>query len=662
MDNTLLFQPFQLGGLTLRNRIIMAPMETNLASPQGEVTPEMIAYYAERSAGGVGMVTVEFTCVDRSDGLGCTPQLSLDAPQLVPGHRRLVAAIQAGGARACLQLHHAGRQTTPAIIGGRTPIAPSTFESPVFRIGPRAMDDTDIKRVITAFAAAASHARSAGYDAVELHGAHGYLLGQFLSPWTNRRNDAWGGSFKRRLAFPLAVIHAVKARIGAMPLIYRLSADEMIDGGLGIEDTVLIAPHFAQAGVDALHVSTGVAERIDVNVEPIHMPDGWRLPLARQIRQAVKIPVIGVGVIRTPATANQALERGDIDLVALGRALLTDPQWPNKALAGVADQIRPCTSCNWCIDRLAHQLTIGCAENPRAGRELDLPLGRIAAAKNAVVIGGGPGGMKAALLLAESGFSTTLYEKRNTLGGGLIASAVPPGKDKIFRYRDYLLRQISSSAVTVRLGCSPTALDIAAHAPDIVILATGASKRPADIPGGQLAHVAQAYDVVMHDIDIGPGPIVVLGGGETGCEVAELAAAQGAQVVLVSRSPLKQLARAAEAIYRRHLVKKLAANPLITILPSATILRIEPDCVQLHLADDNMLSVPAAQVFTALGRDTGSPLISQLQSLGINVAIIGDAQRISRIGEAVNGAYTAVREHIKRHARVSQPGDPSFTQ
>ncbi len=653
MKNTILFQPFKIGSLTLRNRIIMAPMETNLAGSRGEVTPEMIAYYAERGAGGVGMVTVEFTCVDRSDGLACAPQLSLDSPHLIAGHGRLAAAIQATGARACLQLHHAGRQTTPDTIEGRSPIAPSTFESPVFRVGPRAMDSSDIERVIAAFASAAGHARAAGYDAVELHSAHGYLLGQFLSPWTNRRDDAWGGDVKRRLAFPLAVIRAVKKRIGAMPLIYRFSADEMVEGGLGIDDAVLIAPRLAQAGVDALHVSTGVAERLDANVEPIHIPEGWRLPLARRIRQAVAIPVIGVGVIRSPSIAIAAIERGDIDLVALGRALIADPQWPAKARAGEASRIRPCTSCNWCIDRLAHHLAIGCAENPRAGREQDLPLQHISNPKNAVVIGGGPGGMAAALLLAQSGFSTTLYEKRQALGGGLIASAMPPGKDKIFRYRDYLLRQIKDSGVTVRLGHAPPTQEIAAHVPALVVIATGATSRPLDIPGGLLPHVAPAYDVVMNDIAIGAGPIVVLGGGETGCEVAELAVEHGAQVVLISRSPLKQLARSAEAIYRRHLVQKLRQNPRITIIPSAAILRIENDCVQLRLEDGRHTSVRAAQVFTALGRDTGSLLTDELEALGIATATIGDAERISRIGEAVNGAYTTVRKYIRHQATES---------
>lgn len=654
MQNTALFQPFKLGSLTLANRILMAPMETNLAGTQGDVTPAMVAYYAERAAGGAAMVTVEFTCVDRSDGLACAPQLSLDSPQLVAGHGRLVDAIHAQGALACLQLHHAGRQTVPANIGGLQPIAPSEFQSPVYRVGPRSMDAADIERVIQRFAKAASHARSAGYDAIELHGAHGYLLGQFLSPWTNQRGDEWGGDFERRLAFPLAVIRAVKERIGAMPLIYRLSADEMVEGGLTIEDTVLIAPRLVAAGLDALHVSTGVAERIDVNVEPIHFKDGWRLPLARRIRESVSVPVIGVGVIRTPETALRAITSGDADLIALGRALLADPDWPVKARNGQAAQIRPCTSCNWCIDQLIHHRSIGCAENPRAGREQDSPSPRPAVPRKAVVVGAGPGGMVAALMLDQAGYATTLYEKRATLGGGLIASATPPGKDKIFRYRDYLARRIKASNIDIRLEHAPQAAEITALQPSVVVLATGAATRTPDIPGAQRPHVAQAYDAVMRDIVLGNGPIVVLGGGETGCEVAELAAEQGAEVTLVSRSALKLLARSAEAIYRRHLVQKLRANPRITIIPSATVLEITGQTVELRLQDGDKQSIPAAQVLCALGRSTSPQLAAELTRLGITTLTIGDARNISRIGEAVRDAYFSVRRHIN-HQETEAP-------
>lgn len=644
METKSLFKPINIGKLTLENRLIMAPMETNMASPDGAVTEQMIAYYSERAAGGLGMITVEFTCVDRSDGLACTPQLSLDNPHLTAGHSRLVDAIHSYGVPVCLQLHHAGRQTTPSILGGKQPIGPSEFDSPIYRVGPVAATEDDIQRLIKAFGRAAGYARTAGYDAIELHGAHGYLLGQFLSPLTNKRDDNWGGDFDRRLNFARAVIKAIRARIGDMPLIYRLSADELYEGGLTIEDTAKIAPHLVAAGIDALHVSTGIAERVDANVEPMHMPDGWRLPYAKRIKQSVNVPVIAVGVIRTPETAAGAINDGSADIIALGRALLADPYWALKAKTGQAENIRPCTSCNWCIDRLVKLHPVGCAENPRVGHELDSPMKKKDRSKEAIVVGAGPGGIVAALMLQGAGYTTNLFEMRDFLGGGLLASGLPPGKDKLLRYRDFLISRLAQSDVKVTMNHAPGATEIIEKNPDLVVLATGARIRPLSIKGSDLPHVAQAYAVTMKEVEIGNGSIVVLGGGETGCEVADMALAKGCKVVLVSRSLPRQLARDSEAIYRRHLVQKLRANPNIEFIFESQVIEITEQGVRVRLNDGAERLVEADQVLSALGRDTGSPLSDVLRAADIKTVTIGDAYKIARIGEAVEAAYNKVRQ------------------
>ncbi len=640
-----LSDPFDLAGLRLANRLVMAAMETNMAAPDGSVTPELVAWYAERARGGAGMVTVEFTCVDRTEGLGAAPQLSLDSPHLIGGHARLAEAIRAGGARACLQLHHAGRQTTPRMIGGRQPVAPSAFQSPMYRVAPRALEAGEIERLVEAFARAAGWAIGAGYEAIELHGAHGYLLGQFLSPHTNRRDDAWGGDEARRLAFPAAVIRAVKDRVGAAgPLIYRMSAAEFVPGGLAIEDTERLAPHLVAAGADAIHVSTGIAERIDTNVDPISTPEGWRLPFARRIRAATGAPVIGVGVIRRPEMAEAAVAEGDCDLVALGRALIADPLWPQKALSGQARTIRPCTSCNWCIDRLARMVPVGCAENPRAGRERDPPLPRTGGGRRALVVGGGPGGIAAALLLDGAGFSVTLAEARAALGGGLVASANPPGKDKLFWYRDYLVARLADSAVTVLAGTRVDAAFLATFAPAVLVVATGARTRPRAIPGADRPHVADAYDLLMEEPPAlpGEGPAIVYGGGETGCETAELLAHRGVAVTIVTRSPARRMARAAEFVYRRRLLQAIADNPLISVRDNTHLLSIGADTVVLGTHEGEE-TVPARLVVLAQGRDPGSDLLAAAAARKIPARVIGDAAGIRRIGEAVNEAYLAVR-------------------
>jgi 2,4-dienoyl-CoA reductase-like NADH-dependent reductase (Old Yellow Enzyme family) len=650
-----LFEPIALAGLRLENRLLMAAMETNMAAADGGVTPEQIAYYRERGRGGAAMVIVEFTCVDRTEGLGSAPQLSLDSPHLISGHARLAEAIRATGARACLQLHHAGRQTSPRILGGRQPVGPSAVESWMFRTPPRALAHEEIERLVEAFARSAGWAVAAGYEAIELHGAHGYLLGQFLSPFTNRRDDAWGGDAERRLAFPTAVIRAVKRRVGPdVPVVYRLSAEEFVEGGLTVAETERLAPALVAAGADALHVSTGVAERLDTNVDPISAPEGWRLPLARRIRAAAEVPVIGVGVIRKPEMAEAALADGDCDLIALGRALLADPQWPAKVRAGRTGEIRPCTSCNWCIDRLGRNLAVGCAENPRAGREMDPPLPAFGAGRPALVVGGGPGGMAAALLLQDCGFATVLAERRGQLGGGLIASAVPPGKDKLFWYLDYLKARIAASGVRVETGRDvlPEQLAAGPGAPAAVVLASGARTREVPISGAQPGRLLQAYDLLMEPerIDeLPPGAaVLVYGGGETGCETAELLAERGFAVTLVTRSPAKRMARAAEFVYRRRLLEAIAGNANIRVRDETYLVAVAEETATLAASDGSRDEVAAQVVVLAQGRDPGTELAAAAAAAGIPHAVIGDARTIRRIGEAVNEAYLAVRELAAR--------------
>ena len=646
-----LFSPFRLGSLALANRIVMAPMETNMSGPDGSVTDRMIAYYAERAAGGAGLVTVEFTCVDRPAGLGASPQLSLDSDDLIAGHRRLVDAIHAAGSKACLQIHHAGRQTLLKHTGGVQPVAPSAIPCRSFRVEPRELTVPEIAGLVGKFAAAAARAVEAGYDAIELHGAHGYLLGQFLSPHSNRRTDIYGGDEARRLRFPCEVIAAVKAAAGGRPVIYRLSAAEYVEGGLGIEDTARLAPYLVAAGADALHVSTGTGERLDCNVDPVNHAEGWRLPLARAIREAAGVPVIGVGVIRHPEVAEQAIAAGDCDLVALGRALLVDPQWPEKARDGRAGEIRPCTSCNWCIDRLMADVPVGCAENPRAGREGEPdPLSARAEGLRAIVVGAGPGGIQAALMLDAAGMDVTLLEKRAAPGSGVTVSGMPPGKDKFLWYRDHLAGELARSRVALRCGVEATPDMVAQMQPDLAVVAIGGTDRRPPVPGLGLPNVVPAYEVLAGEVALAEGPLVVWGGGETGCEAAEHAAAQGRRVTLVTAGPEKRLARRAQLIYRRQLLKRIAENPLIEVRAGCRMLEILPDGVRVAGEDGAEAHIPAVQVLVAQGRGAQSDFAAALAARGLAVAEIGDCRDVRRIGDAVDDAYEAVASFLTSRA------------
>lgn len=644
-----LFEPFQIGNLHLKNRIAMAPMETHLGEPDGSVNRDVIAYYGERARGGAGLVFVEFTCVDGTDGFSSNvPQLRLDNDRYKVGHARLAGAIQRGGARAIVQISHAGRQSKESVIG-TTPVSSSAvpLNSVYMNAVPRALEDHEIRRIIASYANTARLAMLAGYDGVMLHGAHGYLLQQFLSPLVNKRDDEWGGDFERRMQFPLEVIKAVKAQLGDKPLLYRMSVLDGLDGGLTIEDSEIIAPRLCEAGVDAIDISWGSLDRADIILEPMSVPEGDRLPYARRIRQATGKPVICAGVMRWPGKCEQAIIDGDTDVVSLGRALLADPMWPIKAQRGQADDIRPCTSCNWCIRELASSRSVVCAENPRCGRETEPEIEPFGASMRATVIGAGPGGMAAALMLDQAGFDVTLFEKRQRLGGNLITSAVPPGKDKLFWYHEFLVRRVEKSGVCVQCETTVDEQLLRNVKPDAVILAAGSHMAPLSLENRGTLPTAPAYEVLIGEVTVPQSsakrPVVIYGGGETGTETAEYLAKQGHHVLLVTRSDAKFLARNAEVLYRIHLLQRLKANAAISIMDHTQLQAIGDDSVTIS-ANGGVFEQPAAAVLLAHGLVPNSALAKALAGWDVPVISIGDAARVARIGEAVHDAYRAVQE------------------
>lgn len=650
-----LFSPLRLGNLTLPNRIVMAPMSTQLGDPDGHVTPRQIAFYKARAEGGVGMIIVEFCCVHRPTGRSEHRQLSLDTPTHLDGHRRLVEVINHAGAVACLQLQHGGTGVPRALIEGGIAIGPSDVVSrrDPGKLTARAMTEAQIEHLIECFGRTAELGVQAGYQAFELHGAHGYLLTQFLSPLTNHRQDAWGKDEGGRLRLSQRVIARVKQAIGDRPLSFRLSADEFSPEGLGIADMERIAPQLVAAGLDLVHVSMGTGYTgMDKVIEPMSVPEGWRLPYARRIRASVNVPVISVGQIRWPGLAEAAIANGDTDLIALGRPLLADPQWANKARRGEVDAIRPCTSCNYCVTSHAgaHGV-IGCAENPRTGQELDPPLdaGSHRGAR-AVVVGGGPGGMATALMLDQAGYRTELFEARATLGGGLIASAAPPFKEKLEWYQHYLERQLAASTVKVFLQQRVDISTLLLPRPAIVILAMGARALTLDVEGIDGERVFDAYELLMGDVDWQPSregrPVLIYGGGETGCESAEYLAERGFEVVLVSRSPANQLARSAEAIYRGVLLARLACNPRVRIVDATQLLSVissELATVTLCGEDGRRWALVCDRVLIAQGRRPDAELANALREAGVPFVAIGDAHQGGRIGDAVHGGYAAVK-------------------
>jgi 2,4-dienoyl-CoA reductase-like NADH-dependent reductase (Old Yellow Enzyme family)/thioredoxin reductase len=655
-----LFSPLDLPGLRLKNRVVMAPMSTSLGGRDGAVTPANIAFYRERALGGFGLIIVEFTCVDPATGRTEECQLSLESKRNLDGHVRLVDTLHEAGTKAFVQLQHGGRFSPAHLLPSGVTKGPSRVVSrkDPNKVIVQPFDGDEITRLIEAFVRTATLAVQAGYDGIEVHAAHGYLFSQFMSPLSNQREDEWGGDFERRLAFPLAVARGVKQAIGTRPLSFRISADEFIPGGLTIDVNEVIARRLVEAGADIIHASMGRGpEAFDKVMEPMSAAEGWRLPYARRLRAAAGVPVIGVGQIRWPETGEEAIARGDADLIALGRPSLADPEWPNKAAAGRRDAIRPCTTCNWCISN-SNGGQVGCAENPRAGSELDAPIpSDLGTGKRAVVVGAGPGGIAAALMLDQAGFETHLYEARSVIGGGLIASATPPGKDKLFWYRDYLGRRLAGSSVAVHLGHRVAAEELLSAPPDVAIIAAGTMRRALPIEGLDDAMVTEAFDVLMGDADASVpkgGRVVVYGGGETGCEAAEFFAHRGVNVVLVTRSPVDKLARSAEAIYRIALLKRLTNNPAVEILDGCHVVRAGHGEVVVEFKDGESRVLRAARLLLAQGRDSQNALAERLVAAGVLCHVVGDSREVGRIGDAVHAAYKAMRALTGHYAGLQR--------
>jgi len=590
---------------------------------------------------------VEFTGVEAATGRSEKHQLALESRANLDGHKRLVDAIKGAGAKVFVQLQHGGRFADKRFVA--LPKGPSAVYSrkDATKLVSGEYTSDDINRLVDRFGTTARLAAEAGYDGIEVHGAHGYLVAQFISPLCNRRDDEWGGDAERRMAFPIAVSKAVRAEIGQRPLVFRLSVDEFLPGGITIDDTEVNAKMLVAAGTSAFHASTGQGpasfERV---MEPMSAPEGWRIPYAGRLRRAVQVPVIAVGQIRDPAMAEDALASGEADLIAMGRPTLAEAQWANKVRDGRIDDIRPCTSCNWCISGATE--SVSCAENPRTGNELEAPVDAdIGEGKHAIVIGAGPGGMASALMLAELGFKTDLYEARDSLGGGLIASAAPPGKDKFYWYLDYLLRRLERSKVKVHLKAPLDAVALAAINPDLVFVAAGTRQRPMDLEGIDGANVLDSYEVLMgqqdHGLTAGQS-VIVYGGGETGCETAEYFAKLGISVTLVSRSSEADLARAAEFVYRKMLIERLAKNDQITIVPNTHIVRIDEQGAELMSQETQLIRhVAVDRIVVAQGRDPDYALVEDVLAAGVPCYTIGDSRKTGRIGNAVHDAYKAIR-------------------
>lgn len=536
-----LFEQIQIGRMELKNRIVMPAMCSKFGTELGAVNQRLIDYYVERAKGGVGLIIIENTCVEWPRGKAGASPIRIDDWKYVSGLHDLAEIVHSYGAKIATQLHHTGRQNSTLCTEGVELIAPSPV--PCLAMGgemPRELTVEEIEQMIDKYVQGAHRTLSADFDAVELHGAHGYLISQFMSPLTNKREDEYGGDFEGRMRFPLEIIKRIKAIVGPdFPIIFRISGDEYIEGGLTIEDTKKIAKRLEEAGVHCISVSAGIYEAdpswFAKIYPPSAMPKGCYVPLAEALKSVVNIPIIVVGRLSDPLIAEQTLQEGKADLIAMGRGLLADPYIPLKIAENRLEDINPCLYCNQgCYGNLFKMWSIQCDVNPALGQERDFQIEPASEAKNIMVAGGGPAGMEAARVLALRGHKVTLYEKEGELGGQIRAGSVASFKEPLGDLLKYLRTQLSKLNVRVERNIGVDPKLISKVKPDVLVIATGGVPIIPDIPGVDGENVVLATDVLLGRKTVGD-TIAVIGGGEVGVEVALHLAENGKKVYIVEK-------------------------------------------------------------------------------------------------------------------------------
>ncbi len=636
MSNKLLFTKGKIGSLELRNRIVMPPMGTNMAAFDGEASDEIIDFYEERAKGGCGLIITEICRIDEGAGAGMLHQLSATSPKYIRGLERLADAVHKYDTKIFLQLHHPGREISSYQLGGIQPVAPSAIPCKAIGETPRELTTEECGKLVRRFVRAASYAKLAGMDGVELHGAHGYLIDEFLSPYSNKRTDKYGGSFEGRLTFLAEIVTGIRKKCGPkFPMSVRLSCDEYVDGGLKLEDSVKIAKALEKLGVSSINVSAGVYESGYAIIEPQGFPEGWKKHLAAEIKRNVSIPVIAVNNIKYPSTAEKYLEEGISDFVAIGRGQLSDPQWGNKAKEGKEDEIRKCLGCMYCFRTLGLQRPIECTVNPYLGREYilnDDNLARDGAGRTIAVIGGGPGGMQAAIICAKRGYNVTLYEKSVALGGTMQLAAKPPRKEMIAELIKTMEGELKRAGVKIVLDTEATVDKVKALDPYGVILAVGGLPIVPAIPGIDSSHVCTAEQVLAGDVKLSGKKIAVIGGGVTGLETAEVLSEDNKVTIVEMKKDV------GDTLYIT--VKMMLLNALksagVKIMTSQKLAEVKKDCILLNdVSSDETKELKADTVVLAMGVRPDSGLAEEFETVFPHVTRVGDVSKPAQIADAV---------------------------
>ncbi len=654
MEETKMFErllsPVQIGNVTVRNRVVMAPMGVGFAPGENKINDIYVKYFEARAKGGQGLITTPVATVDDTTcGIAEPGAFNLTEPEDAEGIRRIADAVHRYGAKLNVQLCHPGRQSMTFWNHDQQPVAPSALPENEYLQMPRELSVDEIHSIVSKFAKSASYAVQGGADGIELHAAHGYLINEFMSPRANRRTDEYGGSFENRMRFITEIIRAVKEVLPeSCFLAVRMNVMDDVEGGITLEEGKKMAKYIEALGADALSFSAGTYSCKFTLIEPQLFEEGCRTSWLKEMKGTVSIPVIAVNHIKRPSMAEKMLEEGLCDLIGLGRPMMADPDWTRKTAEGKADQIRYCISCGACIDCSGRGEMLRCSVNPEMSKETvytEESFRRDGNMRKIVVIGGGPAGLEAAALAARRGFSVELFEKSGRLGGCFDLPRTAPGMEKMGWSVDAFIARAAAEGVHIHCNAEiKDAEQIREMHPYAVVIAAGGKQISLKLPGIEKNHVIHAADVYRNPELYTGRNAIVIGSGFTGLEAAELLAAKGNRVSIFELDDAigKRIAGDGALKNKAALLEHLETLN-VKLYPSTNTLEIRDGEVLAENTETKEQSVYKADlVVQALGYRPDGSLAEMLKDTAEHVISIGDCTGIGNIIKATSDAYEAV--------------------